>query len=69
MIDATDIALELGSPILANIVMMGAIVGSGLLPLGAAPFEAELRESLPADRLDANLRAFRRGLAETAAFA
>ena len=69
VIDATDIALELGPPILANIVMMGAIVGSGLLPLGAAPFEAELRESLPADRLDVNLRAFRRGLAETAASA
>jgi Pyruvate/2-oxoacid:ferredoxin oxidoreductase gamma subunit len=41
-------------------------VGSGLLPLGAEPFEAELRESLPADRLEMNLEAFRRGIAEVA---
>jgi indolepyruvate ferredoxin oxidoreductase beta subunit len=66
VVDATDIALELGPPILANIVMMGTLVGSGLLPLGAGPFEAELRESLPADRLEMNLEAFRRGIAEVA---
>ncbi len=61
VVDATDIALELGPPILANIVMMGALVGSGLMPLGAEPFEAELRESLPPDRLSMNLEAFHRG--------
>jgi len=63
VVDATNIALELGPPILANIVMMGTMVGSGLLPLGAEPFEAELRESLPSDRLAMNLEAFRRGMA------
>jgi indolepyruvate ferredoxin oxidoreductase, beta subunit len=66
VVDATDIALELGPPILANIVMMGTLVASGLLPLGAEVFEAELRESLPADRLAMNLEAFRRGMAEVA---
>ncbi len=66
VVDATDIALELGPPILANIVMMGTLVGSGLLPLGADAFEAELRESLPPDRLEMNLEAFRRGIAEVA---
>ena len=65
VIDATDIALEIGPPVLANIVMMGALVGTGLLPVGPEPFEAELRESLPPDRLEMNLNAFRRGLAET----
>jgi indolepyruvate ferredoxin oxidoreductase, beta subunit len=63
VVNATEIALELGPPILANIVMMGTLIGSGLLPLGAEPFEAELRESLPADRLAMNLEAFRRGIA------
>jgi indolepyruvate ferredoxin oxidoreductase beta subunit len=67
IVDATDIALELGPPILANIVMMGTLVGSGLLRLGAEPFEAELRESLPADRLAMNLEAFRRGIAAVSA--
>ncbi|HUS82736.1 MAG TPA: indolepyruvate oxidoreductase subunit beta [Dehalococcoidia bacterium] len=69
VVNATDIALELGPPILANIVMMGTLVGSGLLPLGAEPFEAELRESLPADRLEMNLAAFHRGMAAVATVA
>jgi indolepyruvate ferredoxin oxidoreductase beta subunit len=63
VVDATEIALELGPPILANIVMMGTLVGSGLLLLGAEPFESELRESLPPDRLTMNLEAFHRGIA------
>jgi len=64
VVDATGIALELGPPILANIVMMGTLVGVGLLPIGATPFEAEMRESLPPDRLEMNLKAFRRGIQE-----
>jgi len=63
LVDATDIALEMGAPILANIVMMGALVGTGLLPLGPESFETELAESLKRDRLDINITAFRRGLA------
>jgi len=63
LVDATDIALEMGAPILANIIMMGALVGTGLLPLGPEPFETELAESLKRDRLDINIKAFRRGLA------
>jgi indolepyruvate ferredoxin oxidoreductase beta subunit len=64
LVNATDIALEMGAPILANIVMMGTLVGSGLLPVGPEAFEVELKESLPADKLDINLQAFRRGMAE-----
>jgi indolepyruvate ferredoxin oxidoreductase beta subunit len=64
VVDATGIALELGPPILANIVMMGTLVGVGLLPIGATPFEEEMRESLPPDRLEMNLKAFRRGIQE-----
>ena len=64
VVDATGIALELGPPILANIVMMGTLVGVGLLPIGATPFEEEMRESLPSDRLEMNLKAFRRGIQE-----
>ncbi|MGQ9571714.1 MAG: indolepyruvate oxidoreductase subunit beta [Dehalococcoidia bacterium] len=67
LINATDIAVELGAPILANIVMAGALIGAGVLPLAADEFEVELRESLPGDRLDLNLKAFRRGLAEAKA--
>ena len=64
LINATDIALDLGAPILANIVMVGALMGAGVLPLTAKEFELEFQESLPGDRLDLNLKAFRAGLAE-----
>jgi indolepyruvate ferredoxin oxidoreductase beta subunit len=67
LINATDIALDLGASILANIVMAGALVGADVLPLTPEEFEQELQESLPADRLDSNLKAFRRGLAEVKA--
>jgi len=64
LINATDIAVELGAPILANIVMVGALVGAGVLPLRPEEVEQEFQESLSDDRLEMNLRAFRRGLAE-----
>jgi indolepyruvate ferredoxin oxidoreductase beta subunit len=67
MINATDIAVELGAPILANIVMVGALAGAAVLPLGPQEFELEFQESLPGDRLEQNLKAFRRGLAEARA--
>ncbi len=69
LIDATDIALELGAGILANITMLGALVGSDALPVGPEAFELELRESLAPDKLDANLQAFRRGILEVTAAA
>lgn len=67
LIDATDIALDLGASILTNMVMLGALAGSGVLPTGPDRFEDELRESLPADKLEMNLEAFRRGMLEVTA--
>ncbi len=67
LIDATDIALELGAGILANVVMLGALAGSGTLPCGAEPLQAELRRSLAPGHLELNLLAFRRGMSEAAA--
>ena len=40
------------------------LVGTGVLPLPPEQLERELRESLPGERLDLNLQAFRRGLTE-----
>jgi indolepyruvate ferredoxin oxidoreductase beta subunit len=64
LINATDIAVELGAPILANIIMVGALVGAGVLPLRPEEVEQEFQESLSDDRLELNLKAFRRGLGE-----
>jgi indolepyruvate ferredoxin oxidoreductase beta subunit len=64
LINATEIAMEMGAPILTNIIMAGALVGSQSLPLGPGGLEAELRDSLPSDKLELNLQAARRGLEE-----
>ncbi len=64
VINATEIALEMGASILTNIIMVGVLVGSQALPLQPEAFEAELRDSLPSDKLELNLQAARRGLEE-----
>jgi len=64
LINATEIALEMGASILTNTIMAGALVGSHALPLEPEDLEAELRDSLPSDRLELNLQAARRGLEE-----
>jgi indolepyruvate ferredoxin oxidoreductase beta subunit len=64
LINATEIALEMGAPILANIIMAGALIGSETLPLDLGALERQLRESLPGDKLEMNLVAIQRGLEE-----
>jgi indolepyruvate ferredoxin oxidoreductase beta subunit len=62
-LDATDEAVKLGNPILGNIVMIGAVVGLGVLPVDREVFETVIREGMPASRVEANLRAFAIGAA------
>lgn len=57
-INATEEAIKLGNPILGNIVMIGAIVGTGELPLSREDFTEAIKCSLPADKLEVNLKAF-----------
>ncbi len=61
-IEATDEALKLGNPILGNIIMIGALSGTGTLPMARDDFEAVIKESLPAGTLDSNLKAFDLGV-------
>jgi indolepyruvate ferredoxin oxidoreductase beta subunit len=62
-LDATEEAVKLGNPILGNIVMIGAVVGLGVLPVNPEVFETVIREGIPASRVEANLRAFAIGAA------
>lgn len=64
-IDATGIALRLGSPVSANLVLLGFAAGSGELFCGAAGIEDTLRR-LGGKRLENSLRAYRAGLEESA---
>jgi indolepyruvate ferredoxin oxidoreductase beta subunit len=56
--DATAKALELGNPILGNIMMIGAAAGIGALPLDRKDFEAAISETLTADKQELNLKAY-----------
>jgi indolepyruvate ferredoxin oxidoreductase beta subunit len=60
-VDATEIALSLGAPILTNVIMVGALAGTQLLPLAPQAFEETIRESFAGPSLSDNLQAFARG--------
>ena len=58
---ATEAAFALGAPILANVVMLGALLACGLLPLSAAQVEAVLGGMFPESKMAANRLALAKG--------
>ncbi|HMK52111.1 MAG TPA: indolepyruvate oxidoreductase subunit beta [Thermodesulfobacteriota bacterium] len=60
-LNATEVALEMGDPIFANIVMLGALCGIEALPIKREGFELVIKDLLPSRTLDQNLKAFDRG--------
>ncbi len=60
-IDATDEAIKLGNPILANIIMIGAATRMFEFPIDREDFNQVILRSLPASKLDINLKAFDMG--------
>ena len=62
-LNATEIGLELGDPILSNIVMLGALSVLDLIPLPREKFQNTIQEWLPSHKLDLNMEAFARGRA------
>ncbi len=60
--DATDKAMELGNPILGNIMMIGAAAGIGVLPLDREDFETAITENLSVDKQELNLKAYDMGI-------
>ncbi len=63
-IDASEIAMHLGSNLLANIVMVGVLISTGLLPLKKEIFQRQLEASFEKERLTVNMKAFTMGLAQ-----
>lgn len=61
MIDATSVGRKLGNPVLSNIVMIGALAQTGLLPFDRQMFEKEIKKTLSADKCNVNLKAFDAG--------
>ena len=60
-IPATDIAMEIGATIIANIVMLGALVGSGAMEISLDEAESEVRATIPKSKHDINLKALKKG--------
>ncbi len=60
-IDATDEAIKLGNSILANIIMIGAATRMFEFPVDREDFNQVILRSLPASKLDVNLKAFDMG--------
>ena len=61
LFDATGIAEEAGDPITTNIVMLGALVESGMLPYSEETVLQTLRDSLKPHFLEMNMTAFKLG--------
>jgi indolepyruvate ferredoxin oxidoreductase, beta subunit len=61
MLEATDEAIKLGNPVLSNIIMIGAVVGLSLLPIGPVEFKAAIGNFFPEKLLRINQEAFEIG--------
>ena len=60
-LNATEIALRMGDPIFANMIMLGAMSALEVLPLDRSIFEKTIADLFPAERLPVNLEAFDQG--------
>ena len=58
ILPATDEAMKLGLPILGNIILLGALAGLGVLPVGREDFAGVVSTVMPAARVAINLDAF-----------
>lgn len=60
-IEATDKAVEMGSAILGNMIIIGALLELQLLPLRSEEFRETLAKNFGAQKLETNLRALAEG--------
>jgi indolepyruvate ferredoxin oxidoreductase beta subunit len=61
-LDATQISLEMGNPILTNMVMMGALVEAKVVDLTRADLEEIIKETFSDDKAQTNIKAIARGM-------
>jgi indolepyruvate ferredoxin oxidoreductase beta subunit len=63
-LDASNIALKAGSLQTANVVMLGALYGTGLMNISAETAKAVIREHFPQKTAELNINAFDMGFEE-----
>jgi len=60
-VPATEKAIQMGSPILSNMIMIGALLELNLLPLSVGEFQETLANHFDKKRLKVNLQALEEG--------
>lgn len=55
-LNATEFAMELNSPIVANIIMLGALAGSNTIPVSMEDVKFEIENSFPTNKVELNLK-------------
>ncbi len=58
LLNATDEAVKIGNPVLGNVVMAGALAGTGDLPLNREIFELIMGTNFSGDKMRMNLEAY-----------
>lgn len=62
LIPATDEAVKLGAPILANIILLGVLAGIGVLAFDRNHFSRVISRMMPPERVEINMKAFDVGM-------
>ena len=60
-LNATEAAMAMGNPIFGNIILVGALAATGVLPLDRTIFEETITRMIPKDKVAKNLEAFDKG--------
>ncbi|MEE9611873.1 MAG: indolepyruvate oxidoreductase subunit beta [Desulfatiglandales bacterium] len=61
-VNATEMAIDLGSPIASNIIMLGALAGTKTIPLSEKDVEEEIKATIPGPKVELNLKALNMGI-------
>jgi len=61
LINVSDMALKLKSPIVANIILLGSLVATDNLPIAVEQVEDEIRTTFPPAAVELNLKALAMG--------
>lgn len=67
LLSATDEAVRLGAPILGNIILLGALAGTGALPFDRNDFRGVISRMMPVEKVETNVEAFDLGMQMTRA--
>ena len=62
LVKATEVARKLGNIQVLNLVMLGALFGTGFIGNGSDTFQETIRSNVPEKFIDLNLEAFREGM-------